>query len=81
VDDRVRGRGGDRGVAVEPVDDDRLGAERAQRVGLGGAAGGTRDGVALAGEEGDERLPDGAGRPARKIFMPLRRDGVPACDR
>jgi len=69
VDDRVGARGGHRGadaVAVEAVDHHRLGAEPAQQVGLRRAAGGAGDGVAVAGEEGDERLSCGAGRPGEK---------------
>ena len=69
VDDRVGLRGGDGGahrVAVEAVEDDRLDALRPQALHLRGSAGGAGDGVAVAEEEGDERLTDGAGRPGEE---------------
>jgi hypothetical protein len=66
VDDRVRLRdcdGCEDGGPVEAVEHDRLGAERAQRVRLRGAARGAGDSVPVAGEEGDQRATDRAARP------------------
>ena len=85
VDDRVGPGGGDGGadaVAVEAVDHHRLGAERAQRVGLRRAAGGAGDGVAVAGEEGD-RAPVRRRRWPRRgrSSCPSDETAVQACDR
>jgi hypothetical protein len=63
VHDRVGLRGDDRGddrVAVEAVDDDRLGARRAQRAGLRGRAGRAGDLVAGGGEQRHEPAADRA---------------------
>jgi len=64
VDDRLRFRPQHRlpdRRPVQPVGDGRLGAQRPQRVGLGGRTGHAGDLVAGGDELGDELLSDGAG--------------------